>query len=83
MICVNRAERMQKTSMIAQLVDFLYDLQAAVIDNIVKPCLPILTELHSSGDQAVASMTDSFLATSVIQSNLTKDVVERYNNQVV
>ena len=47
---LSSSERMQKTSMIAQLVDFLYDLQAAVIDHIVEPCLPILTE-HKRGDQ--------------------------------
>ena len=42
---LSSSERMQKTSMLAQLVDFLYDLQAAVIDHIVEPRLPILTEL--------------------------------------
>ncbi len=47
---LSSSDKMKKTSMISQLVDFLFDLQAAVIDHIIEPRLPILTE-HKRGDQ--------------------------------
>ena len=47
---LSSSEKMQKTSIITQLVDFLYELQAAVIDHITESRLPILTE-HKRGDQ--------------------------------